>query len=348
MATITTINETDLISTSRTDINNNFSALNTDKIETSVLDTDTALTANSDSKIATQKAVKAYVDAGGNVNASETTKGIVEEATDAEVTAGTDTGATGAKLFAPPSKLNTQIDAKVTAGVAPFTTAKLYTMGALDNALVKTYFNMQLPFILATGASTGDASTSFGHWERSSTDFAITKAGGMFDATGTGADTFHLTDYFKVATGNFIGWDNTNIIILDWFAKLPATSTGDINMGFAGQVQDFASVYNNSSGAGLVGFVMQGSTGKIFANVWKNGVGISQTEITGITNTVWNNFRIELDLSNEVKFYINGVLKVTIPNTNLMTAGDPLIGFGRSNTSNFLVTAPTLSLQMNP
>jgi hypothetical protein len=43
------------------------------------------------------------------VNASETEKGIVEEATDAEVAAGTATGATGAKLFVTPAKLQTEI-----------------------------------------------------------------------------------------------------------------------------------------------------------------------------------------------------------------------------------------------
>lgn len=55
MATITEILGDDLISDSRTDINTNFTNLNSDKIETSYLDTDTALTANSDTKIATQK-----------------------------------------------------------------------------------------------------------------------------------------------------------------------------------------------------------------------------------------------------------------------------------------------------
>lgn len=73
---ITTIQSTDLITNSRTDINNNFSSLNSNKIETSYLDTDTSLTANSDSKIATQKAVKAYVDAniaGSTVSMSSST-----------------------------------------------------------------------------------------------------------------------------------------------------------------------------------------------------------------------------------------------------------------------------------
>lgn len=98
MSTLVTIQSTDLITNSRADINNNFSALNTDKIETSVLDTDTTLAANSDLKLASQKAVKAYVDAGGNVNASTTVRGIVELATSAEINAGTATGGTGASL----------------------------------------------------------------------------------------------------------------------------------------------------------------------------------------------------------------------------------------------------------
>lgn len=68
MSTLTTIQSTDLITDSRADINNNFSALNSEKIETSVLDTDTTLAANSDAKVATQKAVKAYVDGGGDIS----------------------------------------------------------------------------------------------------------------------------------------------------------------------------------------------------------------------------------------------------------------------------------------
>ena len=66
MSTITTINATDLITNSRTDINNNFANLNTGKVETSAIDTDTTLAANSDTSIPSQKAIKTYVDAGGS------------------------------------------------------------------------------------------------------------------------------------------------------------------------------------------------------------------------------------------------------------------------------------------
>jgi len=79
MSTLTTIQSTDLITNSRANINDNFSALNTDKMETSVLDTDTTLAANSDAKVATQKAVKAYVDGGGNpdITAAQAGGGIL-------------------------------------------------------------------------------------------------------------------------------------------------------------------------------------------------------------------------------------------------------------------------------
>jgi len=110
MATvITTIAGTDVISTSRTTINSNFSSILAEKIELDYLSTDTTLAANSDTKIATQKAVKTYIDTSGGANASETIRGIVEEASDAEVTAGTATGATGAKLFVTPAKLATRL-----------------------------------------------------------------------------------------------------------------------------------------------------------------------------------------------------------------------------------------------
>lgn len=66
MATITVIAASDQITDSRSVLNNNFAALNSDKIETSYLDTDTALSANSDTKIPTQKAVKTYIDTGGS------------------------------------------------------------------------------------------------------------------------------------------------------------------------------------------------------------------------------------------------------------------------------------------
>lgn len=62
MATLETINSTDDGANSLSKISGNFTALNSDKLESGVIDTDTSLTANSDEYIASQKATKTYAD----------------------------------------------------------------------------------------------------------------------------------------------------------------------------------------------------------------------------------------------------------------------------------------------
>jgi len=62
MATITTLGANDTGSTSRTTINDNFTNVNTDKMETSVLSTDGTLAGDSDTEVPSEKAVKTYVD----------------------------------------------------------------------------------------------------------------------------------------------------------------------------------------------------------------------------------------------------------------------------------------------
>lgn len=129
MSTLTTIQSTDVIANSRTDINNNFSALNTDKVETSVLDTDTTLAANSDAKIPTQKATKAYADSVAGANASTTAKGNVEIATAAQIDAGTGTGETGAVIVLSPDNVNSAHNIPF---VAPGTSGNIMTSNGTD------------------------------------------------------------------------------------------------------------------------------------------------------------------------------------------------------------------------
>lgn len=129
MATITTIQSTDLITNSRSTINTNFANLNTDKVETSVLDTDTTLAANSDAKIPTQKATKAYADSVAGANASTTAKGNVEIATAAQIDAGTGTGETGAVIVLSPDNVNSAHNIPF---VAPGTSGNIMTSNGTD------------------------------------------------------------------------------------------------------------------------------------------------------------------------------------------------------------------------
>lgn len=74
-------------------------------------------------------------------NASETAKGIVEEATQAQLNAGTDTGETGARLFAVPSKILSLLGSYLTTASA---SATYQTIAGLFNsvmALVLTGFS---------------------------------------------------------------------------------------------------------------------------------------------------------------------------------------------------------------
>ena len=198
MATITTINGTDVISTSRGTINTNFSNLNTDKIETSVLDTDTTLAANSDSKIATQKATKAYADSVAGANASTTAKGNVEIATAAQINAGTATGETGAALAISPDQLK----------LSQIPITRVYGTYVGDST---TQFDITNP-----------AGTTFRYtWDSTGTDPGISAATfvvgykvfvfsgnmnilntGTFTVTGSGTNYFEVTNASGVAEVN--------------------------------------------------------------------------------------------------------------------------------------------------
>lgn len=214
--------------------------------------------------------------------------------------------------------------------------------GALPNIVVKTYFNIVLPFILWIGGVANDTTTTFINWVRSSGDFDVGAGGLIVNILGTGLDTMSI-DFWK----SLLKFNSTNILIVDFWAQLPATSAGDIFIGFNASSADFGATYN-AVGNERVGFSQRGSTGALYATS-SVGAAITNTDISaGITITNWNNYRIEYDIGTDIKFYVNGTLKATI-NTNLPTANSAvLLGFGRSDTALFKVTAPTLSLQMNP
>ncbi len=225
-----------------------------------------------------------------------------------------------------------------------------YSVGALSNTFVKTYFNIQLPFTLWTGSTNSAATTDFPNWIRSS-DVFVPPLGAMIDFQGTGGESIY-TNGAPLYTGASkpLQFDGTNIVIMDWWAKLPASSTGDLMMGVANVGTVFQDVYNSTTN-GRIAFC-QSSAGVLYATISKNGVGNTATDIStgaGLTLTRWNNYRMEIHLGTDVKFYVNNVLLATLSGANLTTsASDVYLGFGRSGTALFQVTAPTISLQMNP
>lgn len=344
MSTLQTIQATDLISTSRTDINANFIALNNEKIETSTLSTDSTLAANSDAKIATQKAVKAYVDAGGNVNASETARGIVEEATDAEVTAGTATGATGAKLFITPAKLAT---ASGETGVSKLVKTK--STGLLDTSIIPsaakfigvgnssntTYENYKLYFGLATGTG-GVGWTSWGAPTYYVENILTGSAVGIYK------------NIINMITGAIMTFANAKIKILEWDALIQAdASTGSSFMGYlpsgntAADIIDSQVITNTKIGIGF----RTNDSGNWFIYTG-TGAAVTATSISN-PSAGKHTFRIEYNPTTpNALFYIDGSLVGTIT-TTFPNSGNAILCFGNGTTSVIVqaLSAPMLAIE---
>lgn len=220
-----------------------------------------------------------------------------------------------------------------------------YIVGGQSPVFVKTYFNAHLLFTLYTGATSGALTTDYTNWVRtSSTDITILPPGMFASFAGTGNHTLYLPDSMYGSGASVITFGDSNIVSLDFWAKT-ITVTNDIFWGLASGTGEFDDAYN--AVVRRVGFAVRGSTGDLYAVTGNNTTG-TQTQITGITLTANNNYRIIVDLGTDIAtFYVNGILKATI-NTTVPTAQPILIGFGRAGTTSFVVTAPYLSLEMNP
>lgn len=224
-----------------------------------------------------------------------------------------------------------------------------YIEGTLSPGYVKTYFNFQLPFILWTGAVANDTTTTFANWIRNSSDITIPPMGAMAQFGGAGADTIYMDTPFVVDGGSTLKFNATNIIIMDFWAKFTISPTGDTMLGFVDGVATLSQVYNSSTGS-RVAFCVRASDGHLYATISKDSVGNTATDISsGLNLQNWNNLRIVFDISNNALFYVNGILLATLSGANLQTGtGGIQLGFGRSNTAGYAVTAPVFSMQMNP
>ncbi len=222
-------------------------------------------------------------------------------------------------------------------------------VGTLGNFIAKTYFNMQLTFTLWTGSTSAAATTDFPNWIRGSADPYVTADGTMVSFTGTGADSIYLTNWWTpAANSTAISFANTNTIILDWFAILPSSSTGDMRMGL--QSTNFAEQAYNAV-IDTIAFTINNADNKLYAVIGNSGTSITTTDISaGLTTTNWNNYRIETTLGSggTASFYVNGVLKATLSGANFPTnsGSSADVGFGRSNTALFRITAPNLGFKL--
>lgn len=222
-------------------------------------------------------------------------------------------------------------------------------VGAMAETYAKTWFNVQLLFILWTGGVVNDTTTTFANWVRSSSDYNVSPGGAYVFTSGTGADLITLDNFIKDSATTSLQFNGSGNFSIDFFMKLAASNTGDMRIGFGDIIPNsFNVAYNaNSSGEDFIGFA-QSAAGALYAVAAKFGAGVTATDISsGLTLTNWNHYRIEVILGTSWKLYVNGVLKATLSGANVMTPATTIkFGAGRSNTASVIMTAPNLSYQL--
>jgi len=106
-------------------------------------------------------------------------------------------------------------------------------------------------------------------------------------------------------------------------------SAGNVGFGLVAGPNSLLDYDNASSNACT--FAIGAADGKLYAHTASAGGGANHTEveITGITVTNKNLYRIEITSGVDVKFYVNGILKATITTTLPSTTNAGIkIGFG--------------------
>jgi hypothetical protein len=168
--------------------------------------------------------------AGAPPNASETVEGVVEEATQAEMDAGADTGATGAKLFVPPSKLQTYVAAEINQKALEygdfilsqtFTGASAPADTVIAHGLSTAPFNIDINFAVVDSSGTTSLLTGSGFYTASAqagffadpSPLAVSSYTGKmiyFKENGTGGGIVYITGVVSVdATNITITWSQS-------------------------------------------------------------------------------------------------------------------------------------------
>lgn len=249
--------------------------------------------------------------------------------------------------FATLEGINSQVIKSNTSGQvpAPFLSTLTSTLeGVLPSTYRKLYYNMYLPFILWVGATDNAADTAFDNWIRNdANDVVVAPMGAFARFASTDAAYLYINEPFYDSAAATLEWGDSNVVIMDWWCDL-TTADDEVHMGFGSGDSSFTQ--DSTGNTIFTGFMFDGSNLYIKT---ANGSSRTVTQITGYTLTLYHNYRVELDLgADTANFYVDGTLVGTI-STTISSANTTLApGYGRFDDAAFTVTAPHISLEMNP
>jgi hypothetical protein len=200
----------------------------------------------------------------------------------------------------------------------------------------KKYLNFSPKFLTALNLNVSNVTaTYYGHYMTGSTSVGANGSQIFFSVAGV----------YGLSSKNYSAGKR---VVVDFWCSVNNTTTNNIAFGLTSG----AILYNDAATKGVC-FTIDNSS-KLYAHT-SNGTGgadHTEDEITGITLTNVNNYRIEFTPGTSALFYVNGTLKKTIAST-LPTTGDITFGVGTSdagatksaNMVNLLIF-PDISIQL--
>lgn len=303
--------------------------------------------------------IPAWVANPSATPASQTAAGVIEIATTAEQTTGTDdtraatpksvhdmTSLAGATWFldedtmVSDSATKTASQQSIKAYVDSSSSGQYFT-GAGNATTGKTFWNYSIPFISGTSAL----------WTGGNVASVVSYVNFIDIATLTSSNVD--MSYTAIVYGSLntqIQFSGSKNIVAEFFAQCNSVGTDDMSWGLADS-GGFVKPYDDATVDGAL-FTVDATTSKLYAHT-TNGAGTTnhtETEITGITLTNENRYRIEFDPGVDVKFYVNGVLKAT-HTTHLPNSGSVFVGVGTDYVAGSITdrvryfTAPMISVE---
>lgn len=202
----------------------------------------------------------------------------------------------------------------------------------VGTSATKTYFNFDVPFLISDNVPSGDFWTT--------TNLTITEQNfsQFFYFVPTASAACSLISVNAGLNGDdhifiqdFGGrWQDTKDVICEFALKFDSTGTNEMGFGLMATVAPTGDF--NDSTVDAACFTVD-TSGNLYAHTANAGVGSTETQITGITLTTLNTYRIEWGPTNNAKFYVNGTLEATVTTTLPDGTGGIRFGFGSSGNT---------------
>lgn len=231
--------------------------------------------------------------------------------------------------------INSQVVITDTTGKIPQINIPMDNLIGAKGLVSSNWINFQLPFI-ANGTTTPSVSDSWQWYNAnlSTNDYKFYNSYlGLLTNTITGVSVLsrEIAGDFVLSKKTYIDF-SMSISSDRFFTGLCSTQLGTLS---------FSSVTSR------VGFEKDHATGKFYA-VCANGTSKSVIEITGVTLSNMNNFRIFIDKANSVCYFLlNGISVATI-NTNIPSTIPNSFAVGQyiNGSGGATVMVPTFSIEI--